>query len=171
MRIYKKKMVLFIIMLLLLGGFVWGILYLKSVADYKKAVKIFQQLSAFKRRCGIGKYYQQRHTQKKRKDNDSVAFGTAYNIVFGKESRPAKPRFSKAHNALFAEAFPCLPVSYSIDRGHFAHPARAAETEQENDSRYQNCADHVDKNGISFIDNNRICRQAHEHFAKRIAEH
>lgn len=39
MRIYKKKMVLFIIMLLLLIGFVWGILYLKSVADYKKAVK------------------------------------------------------------------------------------------------------------------------------------
>ncbi len=39
MRIYKKKMVLFIIMLLLLVGFVWGILYLKSVADYKKAVK------------------------------------------------------------------------------------------------------------------------------------
>ena len=39
MRIYKKKMVLFIIMLLLLGGFVWAILYLKSVADYKKAVK------------------------------------------------------------------------------------------------------------------------------------
>lgn len=39
MRIYKKKMVLFIIMLLLLVGFVWGILYLKSVADYKKTVK------------------------------------------------------------------------------------------------------------------------------------
>ena len=39
MRIYKKKMVLFIIMLLLLVGFVWRILYLKSVADYKKAVK------------------------------------------------------------------------------------------------------------------------------------
>lgn len=39
MRIYKKKMVLFIIMLLLLVGFVWGILCLKSVADYKKAVK------------------------------------------------------------------------------------------------------------------------------------
>lgn len=39
MRTYKKKMVLFIIMLLLLVGFVWGILYLKSVADYKKAVK------------------------------------------------------------------------------------------------------------------------------------
>lgn len=38
MRIYKK-MVLFIIMLLLFTGFVWGILYLKSVADYKKAVK------------------------------------------------------------------------------------------------------------------------------------
>ena len=39
MRISKKKMVLFIIMFLLLVGFVWGILYLKSVADYKKAVK------------------------------------------------------------------------------------------------------------------------------------
>ena len=38
MRIYKKKMVLFISMFLLLVGFVWGILYLKSVADYKKAV-------------------------------------------------------------------------------------------------------------------------------------
>ncbi len=44
------------------------------------------------------------------KANDSVAFGTAYNIVCGKESRRAKPRFSKAHNAFFAEAFPCLPV-------------------------------------------------------------
>ena len=39
MRIYKKKMVLFIIMFLLLAGFVWGILYFKSVADYKKAVR------------------------------------------------------------------------------------------------------------------------------------
>ena len=39
MRISKKKMVLFISMFLLLVGFVWGILYLKSVADYKKAVK------------------------------------------------------------------------------------------------------------------------------------
>ena len=38
MRISKKKMVLFISMFLLLVGFVWGILYLKSVADYKKAV-------------------------------------------------------------------------------------------------------------------------------------
>lgn len=39
MRISKKKTVLFVIVFLLLIGFVWGILYLKSVADYKKAVK------------------------------------------------------------------------------------------------------------------------------------
>ena len=39
MRIPKKKTVLFVIAFLLLVGFVWGILYLKSVADYKKAVK------------------------------------------------------------------------------------------------------------------------------------
>ena len=39
MRISKKKTVLFVIMLLLLVGFVWGILYLKSVADYKQAVR------------------------------------------------------------------------------------------------------------------------------------
>ena len=39
MRISKKKTVLFVIAFLLLVGFVWGILYLKSVADYKKAVK------------------------------------------------------------------------------------------------------------------------------------
>ena len=38
MRISKKKTVLFVIAFLLLVGFVWGILYLKSVADYKKAV-------------------------------------------------------------------------------------------------------------------------------------
>lgn len=38
-RISKKKTVLFVIMFLLLVGFVLGILYLKSVADYKKAVK------------------------------------------------------------------------------------------------------------------------------------
>ena len=38
-RIPKKKTVLFVIAFLLLVGFVWGILYLKSVADYKKAVK------------------------------------------------------------------------------------------------------------------------------------
>ena len=45
--------------------------------------EIFQQLSAFKRRRGIGEYYQQRHTQEKCKDDDSVAFRTAYNIVEG----------------------------------------------------------------------------------------
>ena len=39
MRISKKKTVFFVIMFLLLVGFVWGILYLKSVADYKQAVK------------------------------------------------------------------------------------------------------------------------------------
>ena len=39
MKISKKKTVLFVIVFLLLVGFVWGILYLKSVADYKKAVK------------------------------------------------------------------------------------------------------------------------------------
>ncbi len=49
--------------------------------------EIFQQLSAFKRSHGIGKYYQQRHTQKKCKYNYSVAFWAAYNVVCGKESR------------------------------------------------------------------------------------
>lgn len=39
MRISKKKIVLFAIMLLLLVGLVWGIIYLKSVANYKQAVK------------------------------------------------------------------------------------------------------------------------------------
>ena len=39
MRISKKRTVLFVIMFLLLVGFVLGILYLKSVADYRKAVK------------------------------------------------------------------------------------------------------------------------------------
>ena len=38
-RISKKKTVLFVIMFLLLAGFVLGILYLKSVADYRKAVR------------------------------------------------------------------------------------------------------------------------------------
>ena len=39
MRMSKKKVVLFAIMLLLLIGLVWGIIYLKSVSDYKQAVK------------------------------------------------------------------------------------------------------------------------------------
>ena len=39
MKISKKKIVLFVIMLLLLVGLVGGIIYLKSVADYKQAVK------------------------------------------------------------------------------------------------------------------------------------
>ena len=39
MRISKKKTVLFVIMFLLLAGFVLGILYLKSVADYRQAVR------------------------------------------------------------------------------------------------------------------------------------
>lgn len=39
MRISKKNIVLSAIILLLLVGFVWGIIYLKSVADYKQAVK------------------------------------------------------------------------------------------------------------------------------------
>ena len=39
MRVCKKKTVLIIIMILLLVGFVLGILYLKSVADYRKAVR------------------------------------------------------------------------------------------------------------------------------------
>ncbi len=39
MRISKKKIVLIAIMLLLLVGLIWGIIYLKSVADYKQAVK------------------------------------------------------------------------------------------------------------------------------------
>ena len=39
MRIFKKKIVFIAIMLLLLVGLVWGIIYLKSVADYKRAVK------------------------------------------------------------------------------------------------------------------------------------
>jgi len=39
MGISKKKTVLFVIMFLLLIDLVWGIIYLKSVADYKQAVK------------------------------------------------------------------------------------------------------------------------------------
>lgn len=39
MRISKKKLVLFAVILLLLVGLVWGIIYLKSVADYKRAVE------------------------------------------------------------------------------------------------------------------------------------
>ena len=39
MRISKKKTVLFVIMFLLLVGFVLGITYLKSVADYRQAVR------------------------------------------------------------------------------------------------------------------------------------
>lgn len=39
MRLSKKKIVLFAVMFLLLVGLVWGIVYLKSVADYKQAVK------------------------------------------------------------------------------------------------------------------------------------
>ena len=39
MRISKKKTVLFVIMFLFLVGFVLRILYLKSVADYRKAVR------------------------------------------------------------------------------------------------------------------------------------
>ena len=38
-RISKKKTVLFVIMFLFLVGFVLGILYLKSVADYRQAVR------------------------------------------------------------------------------------------------------------------------------------
>lgn len=39
MRISKKKLVLFVVMLLFLFGLVWGIIYLKDVADYKQVVK------------------------------------------------------------------------------------------------------------------------------------
>ncbi len=39
MGISKKRTVLFVIMLLLLVGFVLGIFYLKSVADYRQAVR------------------------------------------------------------------------------------------------------------------------------------
>ena len=39
MRISKKRIVLFVIMFLLLVGFVLGILYLKRVADYRQAVR------------------------------------------------------------------------------------------------------------------------------------
>ncbi len=39
MRISKKKTVLFVIAFLLFVGFVFGILYLKSVADYRQAVR------------------------------------------------------------------------------------------------------------------------------------
>lgn len=39
MRMSKKKLILFAVILLLLVGLVWGIIYLKSVADYKQAVK------------------------------------------------------------------------------------------------------------------------------------
>lgn len=39
MRISKRKIVLFVILLFLNVGLVWGITYLKNVADYKQAVK------------------------------------------------------------------------------------------------------------------------------------
>ena len=39
MKISKKKTVLFVILFLLLVGFVLGILYLKRVADYRQAVR------------------------------------------------------------------------------------------------------------------------------------
>ena len=39
MKISKKSTILFSIMFLLLAGFVLGILYLKSVADYRQAVR------------------------------------------------------------------------------------------------------------------------------------
>ncbi len=47
MRISKKKTVLLVIMSLLLVGFVLGILYLKSVADYRQAVRetIFEDIN------------------------------------------------------------------------------------------------------------------------------
>ena len=39
MKMSKKKVALFAVMILLLIDLVWGIIYLKSVADYKQAVK------------------------------------------------------------------------------------------------------------------------------------
>ena len=39
MRMSKKKVVLFAVMLLVLISLVWGIIYLKSVTDYKQVVK------------------------------------------------------------------------------------------------------------------------------------
>ena len=39
MRMSKKKLILFAVILLLLVSLVWGIIYLKSVADYKQAVR------------------------------------------------------------------------------------------------------------------------------------
>ena len=39
MKISKKKIILFVIMFPLLVGLIWGIIYLKNVADYKQAVK------------------------------------------------------------------------------------------------------------------------------------
>ncbi len=39
MRMSKKKVALFAVMLLLLIDLVWGIIYLKSVADYRQAVR------------------------------------------------------------------------------------------------------------------------------------
>ena len=39
MRMSRKKIVIVAVALLLLGGLAWGIIYLKSVADYKQAVR------------------------------------------------------------------------------------------------------------------------------------
>ncbi len=39
MKIFKKKILLSLILLLFLGGLVLGILYLKDVADYKQAIE------------------------------------------------------------------------------------------------------------------------------------
>ena len=97
--------------------------------------------------------------------------GLLYNIVCGKESRRSKPRSSKAHNALFCGSVPRLPVSYSVDRGHFAHPARAAETEQENHSRCQNRAGNVYKSVIAAVYYNRLRGIIYKHFPEWVAEY
>ncbi|NBH13037.1 FMN-binding protein [Lachnospiraceae bacterium] len=39
MRISRKKVISFIILFLFLVGLIWGAVYLKNVADYKRAVK------------------------------------------------------------------------------------------------------------------------------------
>ncbi|MEY8393027.1 FMN-binding protein [Lachnospiraceae bacterium 45-W7] len=39
MRISKKKIISFIVLFLFLVGLIWGAVYLKNVADYKRAVK------------------------------------------------------------------------------------------------------------------------------------
>ena len=55
MRIYKKKILSVIILLFLLIGLICGAVYLKNVADYKRAVRetTFDEIDIADVPCGI----------------------------------------------------------------------------------------------------------------------